>query len=185
MCFLPPADAAGVAGKVGTTAAAGAAGGLFGPLMLVTTGLSVIGNLVQGNQAAAMAKAQKAAYDQQAEATRQAANYEAIREFEKGQKIQSAAITQIGSSGVLTTGSPTEALVENAKQNQLDIEAIRFNALMKSNQLQTQGDIALFGGQQKQQAGYLGAATSVASGLANYYAPTRAVRVGGGSSLFS
>jgi hypothetical protein len=157
----------------------------FAPLMIAATGLSALGSIMQGNQALAAGNAQQAAYYQQADADRLASGYEATREFEKGRRVQGHATTQIAGSGVAMAGSPTEALIDNAEQNQLDIEAIRFGSQIRQGQLKTQGDLALFKGQQGQQAGYIGAATSAASGLASLYAPSKAVKMGGPASWFS
>lgn len=151
----------------------------FAPLMLATTALSAVGSIMQGNQAAAAGRAQQQAYNQSADNERLASGYEATRTFEKGRRAQSAAITQVAGSGVSLAGSPTEVLADNATQTAMDIEAIQFGSTIKQNNLRTQGDLAMFQGQQKQQAGYIGAATNVASGFASLYTPRASVRMGG------
>lgn len=151
----------------------------FAPLMLATTGLQAMGSIMQGNQAAAAGEAQQASYRQAAEAERQASGFEATRVFERNRRATSAAITQVAGSGVALTGSPTEVLADNASQTQLDIDAIRFGSKIKQNNLITQGDLAKFSGDQRQQAGYIGAATNVASGLTSLYTPRASVRMGG------
>lgn len=146
---------------------------------VATTALSSVGSIMQGNAAEQGGRAQQVAYDQAAERERVAAGYEGVRTFEKGRRAQSAAIVQTAGSGLLLTGSPSDVLADNATQNQLDIDAIRFGSKIKQQNLQTQGDLALFSGQQRQQAGYIGAATTAASGLTSLYTPRNAVRMGG------
>ncbi len=151
----------------------------FVPLMLATTALTAAGSIMQGNQAAAAGEAQQAAYRQSADNERVASGYEATRLFERNRRASSAALTQVAGSGVSLTGSPTEILADNAIQTQMDIDAIRFGSKIKQNNLTMQGDLALMQGEQKQQAGYFGAATSVASGLTSLYTPRASVRMGG------
>lgn len=149
------------------------------PLLIATTGLQAMGSIMQGNQAAAAGEAQQAAYRTAAENERLASGYEATKVADRNKRAQSAALTQVAGSGVLLTGSPTEVLADNAIQSQMDIDAIRFGSKIKQNNLLTQGDLAKMTGEQKQQAGYIGAATNVASGLTQLYTPRSAVRFGG------
>lgn len=151
----------------------------FAPLMLATTALSAVGSIMQGNQAAAAGEAQQRAYQASADAERVAAGYEATRVGERNRRAASAALTQVAGSGVSLTGSPTEVLADNAVQSQMDIDAIRFGSKIKQNNLILQGDLARMQGEQKQQAGYIGAATNVMSGLTSLYTPRSSVRLGG------
>jgi uncharacterized lipoprotein YbaY len=151
----------------------------FAPLMIAATGLQAVGSIMQGNAAADAGAAQQAAYNQAAENERLAAGYEATRVFDKGRRAQSSALVQVAGSGVSLAGSPTEVLADNAVQTQLDVDAIRFGSQIKQANLKTQGDLAFMQGQQKQQAGYLGAVTNIAGGLTQLYTPRSSVRLGG------
>lgn len=151
----------------------------FAPLMLATTALSAVGSIMQGNAAAEAGAAQQQAYQTAAEAERVSSEYEVSRTAEKNRRAASAALVQVAGSGVTLTGSPTEVLADNAIQSQMDIDAIRFGSKIKQNNLITQGQLAMMQGEQKQQAGFIGAATSVASGLTQLYAPRSSVKFGG------
>ncbi len=151
----------------------------FAPLMLATTALSAVGSVMQGNAAAEAGDAQQAAYRQAAEAERVSSEFEVSRTAEKNRRATSAALVQVAGSGVSLTGSPTEVLADNAIQSQMDIDAIRFGSKIKQNNLITQGDLAKMQGDQKQQAGYLGALTSVGSGLTQLYTPRNSIKFGG------
>jgi hypothetical protein len=159
---------------------------------IASTALSATGNIMQGNQAAAMGRAQQLAYNQAAEAQRVSSSYEATRVAEQGRRAQAAGFVETAGSGVLLTGSPTDVLADNAIHTQNEIDAIRFGSMIKEGNLRTQGALALLSGDQRQQAGYIGAATNVASGLtqlytprttdlAALYTPRAAVRFGGSS----
>ena len=149
------------------------------PLLIATTGLQALGSIMQGNAAAEAGKAQQAAYQQAADNERLASGYEATKVADKNRRAASAALVQVAGSGVSLTGSPTEVLADNAIQSQMDIEAIRFGSTIKQNNLLTQGELAKMQGDQKQQAGYIGAATSVASGLTQLYTPRSSIKFGG------
>ena len=149
------------------------------PLMLATTALSAVGSVMQGNAAAAAGEAQQAAYQQAADNERLASGYEATKVAEKNRRAASAALVQVAGSGVSLTGSPTEVLADNAIQSQMDIDAIRFGSTIKQNNLLTQGNLAKMQGEQKQQAGYIGAVTNVASGLTSLYTPAKSIKFGG------
>jgi hypothetical protein len=149
------------------------------PLLIATTGLQALGSIMQGNAAADAGEAQQAAYRQAAENERMASGYEATRVADKNRRAASAALVQVAGSGVSLTGSPTEVLADNAIQSQMDIDAIRFGSTIKQNNLLTQGDLAKMQGEQKQTAGYIGAATNVASGFTSLYTPAKSIRFGG------
>lgn len=149
------------------------------PLLIATTGLQALGSIMQGNAAADAGNAQQAAYYRAAENERLSAGYEATRVADKNKRAASAALVQIAGSGVALTGSPTEVLADNAIQSQMDIDAIRFGSSIKQENLRTQGDLAKMQGDQKQMAGYIGAATNVASGLTSLYTPRSSIKFGG------
>ncbi len=152
---------------------------LFAIGTIASTALSATGSIMQGNAAAEAGAAQQQAYQQSAEAERVASEYEVTRTAEKNRRAASAALVQVAGSGVSLTGSPTEELADNAIQSQMHDDAIRFGSKIKQNNLITQGNLAMMQGEQKQQAGYLGAATSVASGLTQLYTPRASVKFGG------
>lgn len=147
-------------------------------IALLGIGLSVGGALVQGVQAQQMANAQAKAYDQQAKADQQAAAFEAAQERRKQELLRANARAQVGASGVAFAGSPTEVLAFNARENQLDLEAIRYGSQLRQNNLRTQGDIARFQGKQAMGAAIFSAGSNFVSGLSNLYDPKRASRFG-------
>jgi hypothetical protein len=153
------------------------------PLMmgvsLAGTALSAAGQVMQGKQANAAAQLQQQEYGRQAEEDRVAAAYEASREAAKGQAQQSQALTQVGSSGVMLSGSPTEVLADNAAQNSMDVEAIMYGSKIRQNQLERKGILTAWEGKQKKKAGYLGAATTALSGIGSLYRPQNSVQMGG------
>jgi transglutaminase/protease-like cytokinesis protein 3 len=148
-------------------------------LALAGTALSVGGALMEGKQQQQMADMQAKAYEQQAQADAQSAAFEASQERHKQDLLQSQARAAAGASGVAIAGSPTEVLAANAKQNQLDLSAIRYGSQLRQNNLNTQVSISRFSGQQAKSASIIKAGSSLVSGLSNLYDPNKAVKFGG------
>jgi hypothetical protein len=145
-------------------------------LGLASTAISAAGMVMQGKQAEAMSEYQAKAYGQQAAADQQASAYEASRERHKQELLQAQARAQVGASGVALAGSPTEVLVANAREGELDLQAIRYGSQLRQNNLNTQAAIARFSGKQAKTASYIGAAGTAVSGFMSTY--ERAVQFG-------
>jgi hypothetical protein len=133
---------------------------------LLGLGLSVAGGVVEGAQQQQMANYQAKAYEQQAQADAQASAFEQAQERKKQQLQQAAARAQVGASGVAISGSPTEVLAANARQNQLDLKAIQYGSQIRQNNLRTQADITRYQGKQQFGAGIFKAVTGGVTGLA-------------------
>lgn len=147
-------------------------------LSIAGAGMSAAGSIMQGNQQAAMAEAQAQALEQQKKAEAQASAFEQQQERRKQELQLASARAQVGASGVALAGSPTEVLTANAAQGQLDIEAIQYGSTLRQNNLGTQAGISRFQGKQAKQAGIIGAASNLVSGISNIYDPNRAVKFG-------
>jgi hypothetical protein len=145
---------------------------------LVGTAISAAGAIAQGQQAKVMADYQAKAYQQQAAADAMASGYEQQRERQKQALLMSNAKAQVGASGVALAGSPTEVLIGNARQGELDIQAIQYGSQLRQNSLNTQAAISSFQGAQAQKAGYINAASTAASGLGNAYVNYKTVQMG-------
>jgi hypothetical protein len=140
--------------------------------------LSVGGSLIQGQQQAQMVEMQARAYEQQAQADAQASAYEAEREKRKQELAAAASRAQVGASGVALEGSPTEVLLANAREAEMDISAIKYGSQLRQNQLQTQAAISRFSGKQAKVAGFINAGSNLIGGISNLYDPNRATRLG-------
>lgn len=147
-------------------------------LQLGGTVLSAAGSVMQGNTAAEMGKLQNMAYQQQAKSVETASAFEQLQARRKQELAAANARAQVGASGVALEGSPTEVLIENAGQGELDIQAIQFGSKVKSNQLLTQGALAEYSGGKAQQAGYIAGAATLLSGTAQAFMPKNAVKLG-------
>ena len=146
----------------------------------VTLGMviSAGGALVSGVQSMQMGRAQQQAYNQQAKADSQAASYEAQQERKRQEAAAAAATAQVGASGVALSGSPTEVLLANARENQMDIDAIRYGSAIRQNNFRTQGQIAAMQGKQAMVGSIFKAGSNLVSGLSNMYDPNRSVNFG-------
>lgn len=150
----------------------------FTLLTIASTGLSAVGGVVSGMQQQQMANAQAQAYEQQARAEAQASAYEAQREKHRQELAAAAARAQVGASGVALQGSPTEVLVANARENQLDLEAIKYGSQLRQNSLTTQAGISRYSGKQAMAGGIINAGSSLISGVSSLYDPNKSVRFG-------
>lgn len=149
-------------------------------LQLAGTAVSAFGQMAQGNTAADMGRLQRAAYDDQARNVERAGAFEAMQERRKQELVAANARAQVGASGVAMEGSPTEVLLANARQDELDLQAIQFGSAVKSGQLRTQGAISEFSGGRAQTAGYIAGASTLLTGTANAFMPKNSVKLGQG-----
>ena len=147
-------------------------------LTIASTLISAAGSIAQGQAANAAAQAQAQALEQQAEAERKASGFEQAQTFRKQQLEMSAARASVGASGLAITGSPTEALIANVGQNQLDLQAIQFGSTIKQNNLRTQADISRMQGKQAKTASFINAGSSLISGVSSLYDPNKSVKMG-------
>jgi hypothetical protein len=147
-------------------------------LGVIGTMVSVAGSIASGAQAQAQAEAQARAYEQQAQADSQAAGYEAQRERRQQELRAANARAQVGASGVAMAGSPTEVLVANAREGELDIQAIRYGSQIRQNNLRTQAEISRMQGKGAMAAGLINAGSGLVSGLSGLYDPNKAVKFG-------
>ncbi|AZO00577.1 hypothetical protein EJ066_27570 [Mesorhizobium sp. M9A.F.Ca.ET.002.03.1.2] len=148
-------------------------------LALIGTALSVGGALAEGQQSRQMADYQAKAYEQQAQADAQSAAFEQSQERHKQDLLQAQARAQAGASGVAISGSPSEVLAANARQGQLDIQAIQYGSQLRQNNLTTQAAISRFSGKQALGASIFKAGGNLVSGLSGIYDPSKAIKFGG------
>lgn len=150
----------------------------FTALVVGGATLSAVGSIAQGEGAAEMGRLQDQAYQQQADNEATASAFETMREKRKQELAAASARAQVGASGVAVSGSPSEVMIAQASEDQLDLDAIKYGSTLRQGQLRTQGKIARFSGKQQQVAGYIGAASNFVSGVSQLYDPRRAVKVG-------
>lgn len=136
---------------------------------LVGTGLSAYGSIAQGQAAKAQADAQAKGLEQQAVYEMQAGGYQAARKKDEIDQVMGTQVAQAGSSGFDLTGSPSDAISSTASQGQLDIDAIKTNALGQAQNLRYQANVTRASGKSAQTAGYIGAFTNAVSGLGSAY----------------
>jgi hypothetical protein len=134
-------------------------------IAIAGSAISAGGALMQGKQAEAAANYQAQVYKRQAEQEKAASAYEQGRERHRQELAQSAARAQVGASGVALSGSPAEVLAANARQGELDVQAMRYGSQLRSDALTTQAGISQFSGKQAKQASYLAGASTLLSGV--------------------
>lgn len=147
-------------------------------LAIIGTVVSAAGSIVSGVQQQQLANAQAKALEQQALADSQASGYEAQRERRQQELRLANARAQVGASGVAMSGSPSEVLVANAREGEMDIRAIQYGSQIRQNNLYTQGQIAKWQGKQAMASGIINAGTGLISGLSSLYDPAKTVKMG-------
>ncbi|WP_256753510.1 hypothetical protein [Mesorhizobium sp. Mes31] len=142
-------------------------------LGLAGTALSAGGALVEGQQQKQMADYQAKAYEQQALADAQSTAFEQSQERHKQDLLQAQARAQAGASGVGMAGSPTEVLAANARQGQLDLDAMLYGSQLRQNNLNSQAAISRFSGKQAVTASIFNAGSALVGGLSKIYDPAK------------
>ncbi|RWI19454.1 MAG: hypothetical protein EOQ94_20900 [Mesorhizobium sp.] len=142
-------------------------------LALLGTAISVGGTLMQGVQQQQMANYQAKAYEQQAQADAQSAAFERSQERHKQDLLEAQARAQAGASGVGIAGSPTEVLAANARQGQVDLDAMLYGSRLRQNNLNTQAAVSRLQGKQAMTASIFNAGSSLIGGLSKIYDPTK------------
>lgn len=135
-------------------------------ILAVGTGISAYSAYKKGQD-------EKQAYQMQAGFKRQqAAQVElaALREIDltnnRADKIKSAQMVALGGSGVAaTSGSPLLMLEDTAAEAFDEVQAIKQAAAYRRKTLRQESELGLMLGDQAEEAGYLGAAGSVLTGV--------------------
>lgn len=134
-------------------------------MALVSAGISAAGSVMGGAMAQQQAKAQKAAYDRQAQMTTMQGEYEAGRKQDEINQITGRQVALTGGSGVTLEGSPTAVIADTASQGALDIGAIRWGAKVKADTFNYEGQLAKIQGQNAMAGGIMGGIGSLVGGL--------------------
>ena len=129
-----------------------------------STAMSAIGAIREGNAADAAAKAQAQAAEQQAQAQRNVGQFEVAQERREQRRVFGQQVAQLGSQGTALTGQPIDLLADSAKQNELALQAIRFQSEIAARNQENEADLARFRGRQARSAGIFKAGTALLSG---------------------
>lgn len=133
-------------------------------LMAASTAMNAIGAIREGNAADATAKAQAQAAEQQAQAQRNVGQFQVAQERREGRRALGQQIAQLGSQGTALMGQPIDLLADSAKQNELALQAIRFQSEIAARNQENEADLARFRGRQARSAGIFKAGTALLSG---------------------
>ena len=133
-------------------------------LMAVSTAMSAVGAIREGNAADASAKAQAQATEQQAQAVRNRAQFEIAQERRTQRQALGQQVAQLGSQGTALTGQPIDLLADNAKQAELALQAIRFESEIAARNQENQAALTRFDGRQARREGFFSAGTELLRG---------------------
>ncbi len=140
---------------------------MCGPTLIlagVGTAVQMIGSLREGNAQAAAAEANAQAADARARSERQIGTFEAARERRLQRRSMAQELVNASAQGTALTGQPIDLLSDSARQAQLDLDAIRFNAETRAVGFETQADFDRFEARQARTGGIVRAGTALLTG---------------------
>ncbi len=135
-------------------------------------GLSALGTLEEGKQAAKEGKYAQAQKYEEAKATRKAGQYESREKLKEGQRTEASQIADIGAKGSTLTGTKLLTITDIAAEYAADAKLIIFNAQTEAQRLESEGDYARYLGRSARRASRLRAATNLLGSGAKYYLAT-------------
>lgn len=159
MCF--PGLLTPLAGLVGGGGSAVTSG-----LQLAGAGLSAVGTIASAQAQSQGMKAQAAFNERQATMEQQRAAYEAQRERENAQRLMARQRAGYLSSGLALEGTPTAVIADTAAETAMDIAAIQYGGQVRSGNYRAQAGIDRANARSASTAGFIGAGSSLLSGIA-------------------
>jgi len=136
-----------------------AAAGLLGGLV------SAAGSLAAASAQAAQQRAQAKFADQQAQIERERGALEVRRERRKGRRAIGRAIAGFGRAGVGLSGSPSVLLTYVDAENDLDADALRFNAAWRAGRFRFDAELARSRASAAKTRGFFSAASPIINAL--------------------
>ena len=150
---------------------------------LVGSGVSAVGAIAQGNAADEAARATAAAQERRAGEERAAATKEAARKSQQTALLLSRQQALAASSGGGATDSTVLDLMGGvAKEGQYQQDISLYQGESKAVNLEDEAALARWKGQQARTAGYIGAGSSILSGVSSFSRFWNKTPVPGGSS---
>lgn len=147
------------------------------------TGVSAVGAIQQGQQAAAAAEYSAQVQEQNARIAREQGATEAAR-IARGVERQIGTIgANTGASGLTMEGSPLAVLLETRKLGRLDELTAGYNAEVQARGAQAQAQQYRLAGRDAASAGYIGAASALLTGATSAYGIVRQAPAGSSLSL--
>lgn len=125
------------------------------------TGMSIFGQIQQGQAASQAASYNAAVANNNAIAAQQQAEYDENQQRDRFRRAQASARASLGISGQTGAGSAEDLLSENAVNAELDARAIRYGGAQRAAAYRSQAAMTTFEGQQRATASYIGAGTNL------------------------
>lgn len=119
--------------------------------------VSAAGTLYSGISQAQASRAQAAQASRQAQIERDRGLFESQRERERHRRIAGQQRAGFLASGVALEGSPTDVIIDSGQENQIDIEAIKYGARIREDNLRFSAQVARRNASQSLAGGVIGA----------------------------
>lgn len=108
------------------------------PIAIIGAVISGVGAMAQGMQQAAAAENQAAWQQRQAVIEQQRGEYEAGRERDRAKQLIARQRGGFLSAGVSLEGTPEDVIMDTTAETELDVQAIRYGAQIKSDSFTAQ-----------------------------------------------
>lgn len=140
------------------------------PISLISMAVSAGGSLMAGAAQSSANKAQAAQYEAQAQLQRRQADieqvtgqYEARKKQDQIDRVTATQRNRVAGSGVSIEGSPTDIMLDTAREGALDVAAIQWGQGLKATNLGYSADISQMNAGISRQA----AKTAMTTGFVN------------------
>ena len=133
-------------------------------VLAVSAATTAIGAIREGNAAEATAEAQAQIAEQQAQGQRNVAQFQVAQERRERRRALGQQVAQLGSQGTALTGQPIDLLADTAKQDELALQAIRFQSEIGARDLENDAALTRFRGRQARSDGIFKAGTALLTG---------------------
>jgi hypothetical protein len=144
---------------------------------LASTAVSAASSIAQGNAAKSAANYNAAVARQNADIARANAAADAAKQERQGRLLAGRQRAAIGASGITAEGSPLEVMADSALESELDALTTRYRGELQARSYGQDATLQGMRGDAAQQAGYIGAGTSLLLGASkldwnNMFKPT-------------
>ena len=137
-------------------------------LSVISTGLSIFGQLRQEQQEQSAFLFNAAINQQQAELTRQAGDIQIARLRRQKRTFGAKQEAAFAAAGVRLTGSPLQVLADTSAELELDIQIEDFNTRIGILNAQTSAELDIIRGNIARQSSFIAAGTTLLSQIPNF-----------------
>lgn len=138
-------------------------------IMAIGAVLGAASSIMSGVMQANAQEAQAAVYERQAEIEADKGRYEAGMEQDRVKKMVGENRAAALASGLALSGSPADVILDNTTEGEMDVQAIKYGAEIKSSNYKMQAGIARMRAGQAMAGGVIGALSPLIRGGRTFF----------------